>query len=370
MNKLIRHALPIVAIILYSGVAHALPNSTGTGCECYYDSDCPDTPDGKGVCWHGIGCTYNGDPFDPSAGKVLDGMCGFIGPGSGPSSAGSSCGSVSAGDLTKVLKAWASGYDKAGAKGGGPVGRFTARAYKLSHQLIPSVQCRFEISRKALDLQALSRSPDFLGHPDTRHDSEDHSVQDISDDPCRQQIGRLSARALLFEILGEPEQAAAQLSRIPEVCPAGQTLGGRCDGSPDEIACLADRLQVMAQFFASQPRGICGDGVVSADEQCELDHDCGPPNRCMKCLCVTTVCGLALCGNGQLDPAEECDDGNTADNDPCQSCKVAVCGDGIVCNDPSCAGGTRAAVEQCDPPGPDTVHCPNVCLPNCRCDTP
>src|SRR5262249_16717996 len=121
MNKLIRHALPIVAIILYGGVAHALPNSTGTGCECYYDSDCPDTADGKGVCWHGTGCTYNGDPFDPSTGKVLDGMCGFIGPGSSPSSAGSSCGSVSAGDLTKVLKAWASGYDKAGAKGGGPV---------------------------------------------------------------------------------------------------------------------------------------------------------------------------------------------------------------------------------------------------------
>src|SRR5262245_62104959 len=84
MNKLIRHALPIVAIILYSGVAHALPNSTGTGCECYYDSDCPDPPDGKGVCWHGTGCTYNGDPFDPSTGKVLDGVCGFIGPGSSP----------------------------------------------------------------------------------------------------------------------------------------------------------------------------------------------------------------------------------------------------------------------------------------------
>src|SRR6185436_15747584 len=114
----------------------------------------------------------------------------------------------------------------------------TARAYKLSHQLIPSVQCRFEISRKALDLQALSRSPDFLEHPHTRHNSEDHSVQDISDDPCRQQIGKLSARALLFEILGEPEQAAAQLSRIPEACPAGQTLGGRCEGTPDEIACL------------------------------------------------------------------------------------------------------------------------------------
>src|SRR6185436_3519065 len=151
-------------------LAQGLPvNTTGTGCECYYDTDCPDTDEGKGVCWRGTGCDYHGDPFDPSTGKALDGTCGFIGPAGGPSSAGSSCGSVSASVVTKVLKAWASGYDKAGAKGGGPVGRFTVRAYKLSHQLIPSVRCRFEISRKSLDLQELSRSADFLGHPEQRH---------------------------------------------------------------------------------------------------------------------------------------------------------------------------------------------------------
>jgi cysteine-rich repeat protein len=124
----------------------------------------------------------------------------------------------------------------------------------------------------------------------------------------------------------------------------------------------------MAQFLTSQPRGICGDGTVSPDEQCEIDHDCSHENRCIKCLCVTTVCGLALCGNGQVDPGEACDDGNTNDNDPCQSCKVAVCGDGVVCSDPSCAGTRGARPEQCDPPGPDTVHCPNVCLPDCTCD--
>jgi cysteine-rich repeat protein len=52
-----------------------------------------------------------------------------------------------------------------------------------------------------------------------------------------------------------------------------------------------------------------------------------------------TVRGACECGNGFLDPNETCDDGNTNDNDACtNTCKVAVCGDGIV----------QAGVEKCD----------------------
>ncbi|MCX8071732.1 MAG: hypothetical protein N3C12_04700 [Candidatus Binatia bacterium] len=41
--------------------------------------------------------------------------------------------------------------------------------------------------------------------------------------------------------------------------------------------------------------------------------------------------GFALCGNGVLDPGEQCDDGNLADDDDCLStCVVARCGDGFV----------------------------------------
>jgi hypothetical protein len=36
-----------------------------------------------------------------------------------------------------------------------------------------------------------------------------------------------------------------------------------------------------------------------------------------------------------------------------------------VCDHPSC---TNGAAEQCDPPGPNTVNCPNTCLPDCSCD--
>src|SRR5215470_12784224 len=52
-----------------------------------------------------------------------------------------------------------------------------------------------------------------------------------------------------------------------------------------------------------------------------------------------TTGGFALCGNGHLDPGEQCDDGNTSDTDACTSiCLPARCGDGVV----------EADVEQCD----------------------
>jgi cysteine-rich repeat protein len=47
----------------------------------------------------------------------------------------------------------------------------------------------------------------------------------------------------------------------------------------------------------------------------------------------------SVCGNGQIEPGEQCDDGNQDDTDSCLStCKVARCGDGLV----------QAGVEACD----------------------
>src|SRR5262249_33003213 len=178
MTKLARYLLPTVAVILTSGLAQALPaNNSGTACECYFDSDCPDDGDEKGVCWYSVGCD---DTTRGPIGKIIDGMCGTIKPGGGggSGSVGSSGRAVAPGAVGKVLKAWTSAFDKAGATGGGPVGRFTSRAYKLSHVLIPDIRCRFELARKALDLQALARGVAFLLHPAIHHRVEDHMVAD------------------------------------------------------------------------------------------------------------------------------------------------------------------------------------------------
>jgi cysteine-rich repeat protein len=48
---------------------------------------------------------------------------------------------------------------------------------------------------------------------------------------------------------------------------------------------------------------------------------------------------VPVCGDGQLDAGEECDDGNTDNTDSClATCVAASCGDGF----------TQAGVEQCD----------------------
>jgi cysteine-rich repeat protein len=77
---------------------------------------------------------------------------------------------------------------------------------------------------------------------------------------------------------------------------------------------------------------VCGDGFVDPGEECDdgntLDgdgcsHDCKIEHSC---------------GDGIVDPGEQCDDANNIDTDGCIACKLAFCGDGFV----------EAGVEQCD----------------------
>jgi cysteine-rich repeat protein len=79
---------------------------------------------------------------------------------------------------------------------------------------------------------------------------------------------------------------------------------------------------------------ICGDSVVNADRE---DCDNGVNNGTAGNACSAT-CQTVACGNGILDPGEQCDDGNTSNADDCLSsggnaatrCKLARCGDGLL----------------------------------------
>ncbi len=50
---------------------------------------------------------------------------------------------------------------------------------------------------------------------------------------------------------------------------------------------------------------------------------------------------MQTCGNGLLNPGEQCDDGNDAPADGCYLCKTAFCGDGMVNNGEACDDGPK-----------------------------
>jgi cysteine-rich repeat protein len=102
----------------------------------------------------------------------------------------------------------------------------------------------------------------------------------------------------------------------------------------------ADRvaaLQALGTVFPTD--GICGDGNVQGEEQCD-DGIAGNsdtlPNACR------TDCKNPVCGDNVRDDlfAETCDDGNSVDTDCCRdSCVISSCGDSVV---------ATGCGEQCD----------------------
>jgi cysteine-rich repeat protein len=130
------------------------------------------------------------------------------------------------------------------------------------------------------------------------------------------------------------------------------------------------------------PNDNCGDGVVQPGEQCDLGPENSAAGNC------TPDCQIAKCGDGYQAAHEECDDGNTSNNDDCvANCKLATCGDGYVhqgveeCDDgnddeadgctsmclpATCGDGVIQAGEQCDDGNDDTTdECPNCQLAFC-----
>jgi len=167
------------------------------------------------------------------------------------------------------------------------------------------------------------------------------------------------------------------------VCGDGKSDAGEQCGEPG-LTCSAGQ---QCENCACKPiAAVCGDGVIQAPEVCETVSDCGQiPNAvvgCSNCQCTalsinppSITCGdaqcspgetqqncpmdcgqpqpVARCGDGVIGntPGEQCDDGNTANNDGCSAaCRTEVCGDGVV---------QAGRGEQCEPP--NTQNCDASC---------
>ncbi|MFQ5876913.1 MAG: MopE-related protein, partial [Acidobacteriota bacterium] len=137
----------------------------------------------------------------------------------------------------------------------------------------------------------------------------------------------------------------------------------------------------------------CGDGVLDPGEECDDEATptgCADGEICFRCACGT-------CGNGVLDPGEECDATATpsgcAEGEICRTCGCGTCGNGIIdpgeecdqeaaltgCNSGevcrncacgTCANGTVEAGEECDPAAIPTECAEGlICSGICVCTT-
>ena len=124
--------------------------------------------------------------------------------------------------------------------------------------------------------------------------------------------------------------------------------------------------------------GVCGDGEVQPGEACD-DGNADETDACL------VTCIVASCGDGQVQAGvEDCDDANQDESDIClDTCVLASCGDGFVgpgevCDDanqvnedmctnacalPSCGDGALQGDEMCDDGNADSSDdCLNTCL--------
>ena len=132
------------------------------------------------------------------------------------------------------------------------------------------------------------------------------------------------------------------------------------------------------------PGAICGNGIIEDAEACDDGNTINGDG----CESDCTVAVGPDCGDGVLDAGEQCDDANQSNTDACTNdCENAICGDGFIltgveaCDDgntingdgcesdctitvgPDCGDGNLDAGEQCDDGNLlNTDDCTAACL--------
>jgi cysteine-rich repeat protein len=117
-----------------------------------------------------------------------------------------------------------------------------------------------------------------------------------------------------------------------------QAAGEQCDAGSAGNSLTGDCLAPdPSKLFPGCKLNVCGDGYKDSEGAAQEACDDGNNQNGDNC---SKTCVIESCGNGILDPMEECDlEAQNSDTGAClASCKLAKCGDGK----------TRTGVEQCD----------------------
>lgn len=138
------------------------------------------------------------------------------------------------------------------------------------------------------------------------------------------------------------DNAACTAGCMVAVCGDGLVLEGTevCDDGND----VDDDGCTNACELPADP--MCGDGTVDPNEECDEGKDNGPDGTCLE------DCTLAgVCGDGRVSGGEQCDDGNDDNNDACtELCAPPTCGDGFAqtVNSELCDDGDDQEGDECN----------------------
>jgi cysteine-rich repeat protein len=123
-----------------------------------------------------------------------------------------------------------------------------------------------------------------------------------------------------------------------------------CGGERDNPFDTAEATSMTTMTAETGDEPECGNGILDPGEECDLGPENSSSAQC------SPQCVIATCGDGNLyEGFEECDDGNFANTDDCiTGCKLATCGDGFV----------QDGVEICDDGNDDEADgCTSSCTP-------
>ena len=182
----------------------------------------------------------------------------------------------------------------------------------------------------------------------------------------------------------DPNRVCQNCQCVPRTCGDGvkqdsemcDDMNNSRDGSVRNSDCEISQVCSNCQcVLPSLAPAVCGDLIKEQREPCDLDAagaslGCGPFQQCVSCSCQ--LINQSFCGNGRVDPGEQCGEPGRLGcpgSNYCSAClcKAPVCGNRIVEPGEGCDDGNAISGDGCS--SNCTVENGHVCTSNAGCGT-